>query len=287
MVSSQPEIELEPPAGEVTNSPAHGTPRPALKILHDTLPHPLRGRLTSARELARRRRAEAEPPLPTSEPDLDRLLGGGLARGALVEVVGRRSSGRFALVLTVLAAATGTGEAAALVDLGDGLDPQSAAAAGVDLERLLWLRPRRLKEALAGAEAALAGGFPLVVVDLGLPPVAGGKGAEGFWLRLARAARDHEGALLVSAPYRASGTAAAAVLAAGRQRFAWRGRGAAPRLLGEIAIRLTVEKRRGVAPGETASLPLSTGFLPHTPAAPHPASAPRPAPTPLRLAAAG
>src|SRR5512143_1726070 len=49
---------------------------------------------------------------------------GGLPRGTLVEVVGRRSSGRFALALAALAAATQAGESAALVDLGDQLDPQ-------------------------------------------------------------------------------------------------------------------------------------------------------------------
>jgi hypothetical protein len=126
----------------------------------------------------------------------------------------------------------------------------------VDLPRLLWLRPRRLKEALAAAETALGGGFPLVVVDLGLPPICGARATEASWLRLARAARDQGAALLVSSPYRVSGTAATVVLAAHRSGALWQGRGAAPRLLAGLGARLSVEKRRGAAPGEAAALRL-------------------------------
>lgn len=256
MAIAATETDLGSPAGEV-NNPALVPPRPALKVIRDTLPQPLAARISRARDLVReQRRREAEPPLTTAEPALDRLLAGGLARGSLVELVGRRSSGRFSLALAALAAATGVGEAAALVDLGDSLDPRTAAAAGVDLSRLLWLRPRHVKEALRGTEAVLATGFPLVVVDLGNPPVRGGRGTEGAWLRLARCARDHESALLVSSPYRVSGPAAAAVLAAGLGRAVWRGRGRAPRLLEALTSRLTLEKHRGRAPGASDRLEL-------------------------------
>lgn len=200
-------------------------------------------RLCTARELlARHRDARVEPRLPTAAPALDRLLAGGLRRGAMIELVGRRSSGRFSLILSALAAATGAGEAAALVDLGDGLDPEAAVRAGVVLERLLWARPRRLKEALASAEAILASGMPLVVLDLGLPPIVGGRGVEAFWLRLARAARSHEAALLVSSPYRLSGTSAAAVIELQARRARWQGGGGAPHLLTGIAAHLELAK---------------------------------------------
>jgi hypothetical protein len=179
-------------------------------------------------------------------PAVARLFPGGLARGELVELVGRRASGRMGLVLALAAAATASGENAALVDLGDALDPQGAAAAGVVLERLLWARPRRLKEALLAAEAALTGGFPLVLLELGLPPVPGGRGAEAQWLRLARAAREPASALVVSAPYRATGIAAATVLELGRARPRWLGRGAEPRLLDGVDARLALARGRGV-----------------------------------------
>ncbi len=67
-------------------------------------------------------------------------LTGGLPRGALTEVCGRTSSGRTTVLLAALAAATQRGEACALVDVNDAFDPESAAAAGVDLRKLLWVR---------------------------------------------------------------------------------------------------------------------------------------------------
>jgi RecA/RadA recombinase len=72
-------------------------------------------------------------------PAIDALTGG-LPRGCLTEVCGPASSGRTTLLLAALAAATRRGEFCVVVDASDALDPQSAAAAGVELERLLWVR---------------------------------------------------------------------------------------------------------------------------------------------------
>jgi hypothetical protein len=198
--------------------------------------------LTRARDL---RREPHQDLLPTTLAPLDRLLAGGLPRGRLVELNGRRSSGRFSVVLATLAAATGSGEAAALIDLGDGLDPQAAAEAGVDLIRLLWARPQRTQQALAGGEMLLHSGFPLVVIDLGNPPVPGGRGSEAGWMRLARAAEARGAALLVSSPYRVSGTAAATVVEARSARPRWNGVGASPRLLAALTPRLELKKLDG------------------------------------------
>jgi len=218
----------------------------------------LRRRLITARELARHRVDEdRQPPFATAVPQLDRLLEGGLVRGELVELVGSRSSGRFSLILAVLAAVTETGDVAALIDLGDGLQPADARGAGVELERLLWLRPQRLREALAGAEMLVTGGFPLVVADLGVPPVPGGRGATGAWLRLARTAERHRAALLVSSPYRVSGPAAATVLAAhGAHSIRRRSPNAPPLILG-LDTRLRLDKARGRSPGATEELRLA------------------------------
>ncbi len=213
--------------------------------LRAVLPNAFARQIRTARELAEeRRRTPEEARIATSVESFDRLLEGGLERGVMVELIGRRSSGRFSLVLSALAAATGAGEAAALVDLGDALDPRHATAAGVELERLLWVRPRRLKEVLASAEVILSSGMPLVVLDLGMPPVAGGRGVEASWLRLARSARCQRAALLISSPYRVSGTAAQAVLEVRRPRAAWAGRGGSPRLLTGVAAELELIKCR-------------------------------------------
>ncbi len=213
------------------------------------LPQDLRDRMQSARQLLGKAEREL---MPTGLPVLDRLLDGGLPRGELVEVVGGRSSGRFSLVLEVLAATTRAGEAAALIDLGDHLDPARAEAAGADLSRLLWVRPRTVEQALAATEMLLGAGFPLAVVDLGLPPLRGGRGIEAAWLRLTRAAAARGAALLVSAPYRASGTAAAAVVELDRGNARWLRSGASPVLLAGLGGRLVLEKRRGGSAGQSA-----------------------------------
>jgi hypothetical protein len=67
-------------------------------------------------------------------------LTGGLPRGCLSEIIGPESSGRTSVLLAALAAATQRGEICALIDATDSFHPHSAAAAGVDLSRLLWVR---------------------------------------------------------------------------------------------------------------------------------------------------
>src|SRR4029453_16042544 len=78
--------------------------------------------------------------IATDIATLDACLRGGLPRGQLSEIVGPASSGRTTLVLQTIAASTRRGEIAALVDTFDLFDAASAAAAGIDLERLLWVR---------------------------------------------------------------------------------------------------------------------------------------------------
>src|SRR5262245_55073584 len=77
---------------------------------------------------------------PLDVERLDRGLSGGLPRGQVSEVVGPASSGRTSLVWAALGAATRRGEYVALVDTFDRFDPPTAAAAGLDLTHLLWVR---------------------------------------------------------------------------------------------------------------------------------------------------
>src|SRR5271168_2127986 len=72
-------------------------------------------------------------------PQLDALTGG-FARGCLTEICGTASSGRTSVLLCALARATERGEVCALVDSSDAFDPASAAAAGMEMSRLLWVR---------------------------------------------------------------------------------------------------------------------------------------------------
>jgi hypothetical protein len=139
---------------------------------------------------------------PTGVTPWDLRLGGGLPRGQLSEVVGSRSSGRTSVLMRMVAAATGRGELVALVDALDTFDVASAVAAGVDLDRLLWIRghvvsnpgfcrdmnQRAMEQAIKALTLVLqAGNFGLVAFDAAEAP------AEALrrlpfttWLRLQR-----------------------------------------------------------------------------------------------------
>jgi hypothetical protein len=139
---------------------------------------------------------------PSGISALDARLGGGFPRGQVSELVGARSSGRTSLLLQMLAAATARGELVAVVDALDMLDVESAAAAGVDLTRLLWIRghvvtspgmcrdtnQRALEQAIRAFTLVLqAGNFGLVVFDAAeAPPDAVRRLPFTTWLRLQR-----------------------------------------------------------------------------------------------------
>jgi hypothetical protein len=110
----------------------------------------------------------------------DALLDGGLPVGAISEVTGPKSSGRTSLAFSFLARQTQEGRVCACVDAGDAFDPESAAASGVSLRQLLWVRCNRasapakgkpwtrLDQALRATDLLLqAGGFAAIVLDLG------------------------------------------------------------------------------------------------------------------------
>jgi hypothetical protein len=107
------------------------------------------------------------------------------------------------VALAAVARATADGVLAAWVDPGDRLDPASAAAAGVDLDRLLWLRgaPSSLPEALSALGTILASGlFEAVVLDLaGTPPADLRRCPASTWIRLERLVEGTPTALLVVA----------------------------------------------------------------------------------------
>lgn len=74
---------------------------------------------------------------------IDALLNGGIPRGAITEISGAASTGKTSFVLSVISELTRSGAACAWVDVHDALSPESAAASGVVLQRLLWLRTRQ------------------------------------------------------------------------------------------------------------------------------------------------
>ena len=80
------------------------------------------------------------PVEPSGIRPLDEILQGGLPVGAISELVGPECSGRTSLALAFLAGITKAAKVCAWVDVSYTFDPASAAASGIDLERLLWVR---------------------------------------------------------------------------------------------------------------------------------------------------
>ena len=112
---------------------------------------------------------EAPAGLAMELPELDRATGfGGVPCGKLTEFTGLASSGKLTLALRALATAVRAGGVAAYIDLSGTFYPPAAAAMGIDLERLVVVRPKDEAAAVkAGAILLLSEGFDAVLLDLG------------------------------------------------------------------------------------------------------------------------
>ncbi len=166
----------------------------------------------------------------TGIDEVDGLLDGGLPIGAISEISGPVCSGRTSLALAFLAQRTAEDRVCAWVDVNDALDPESAAANGVNLRRLLWVRCTdakapaakqpdthasgagkaqmarreqapwsRLDQALRATDLLLqAAGFAAIVLDLGdTAPEHGRRIPLATWFRFRQAADRTRCSLLV------------------------------------------------------------------------------------------
>jgi len=175
-------------------------------------------------------------------------LTGGLPRGCLTEICGPASSGRTTVLLAALAAATNRREFCVVVDASDALDPHSAATAGVELDRLLWVRcgegaskshtteagitsqsafpfdrvklrfsEYRLEQVLRATDLLLeSGGFGLIVLDLAdLPIQAARRIPLTTWFRFRRAVENKPTILLAIEQYPIAGSCSSLLLQLG------------------------------------------------------------------------
>jgi len=191
---------------------------------------------------------------PTGSAGLDAALGGGLRRGQLSEITGAPSSGRTTLATEALAAATGRGEAVALVDACDTFDPASAAARGVTLSHLLWVRssaPVAARDADDASRALKAfslilqaGGFGLVVLDLAdVPAAAMRRFPWTTWMRIARIIEGSETAALLIGGERIARSAGGVTIALDSPGVQWHGGTHRARLFGGVQPAPRVVKR--------------------------------------------
>ncbi|MGH9556190.1 MAG: hypothetical protein ACRD2Y_10250, partial [Terriglobales bacterium] len=194
--------------------------------------------------LPERRAPEA---VSTGVAEVDALTSG-LPRGALTEICGPASSGRTSLLLSLLAAATSRGEACALVDTSDAFDPHSAAAAGVELERLLWVRGKAVvsRQSAVGSKSAssrgsqshtfgnlasalratdlllAAGGFGVVILDLGnVAPAVARRIPLTSWFRFRRTVENTPTVLVALEQEPSARTCASLVLRLGLGELQW------------------------------------------------------------------
>ena len=189
------------------------------------------------------REFETREPFTCGVHKIDTLLQGGFPRAALSEIAGAASTNRTALMVSILARAFDTGECCAWIDGGGTFDPESAAEAGLQLNRLLWVNCKGNPEhALKAADLLLyGGGFGLIVFDVGETsahflrrmPMAS-------WYRLRLGAEKTGTALIALTPAPQTRSCSAACVELNRSKSIWRGR-----LLRGIASTLEARKHNG------------------------------------------
>ena len=105
--------------------------------------------------------------IPTGSMALDAALGiGGVPKGRIIEIYGPESSGKTTLALHIVAQAQKRGGEVAFVDAEHALDPQYAAAIGVDIDSMLVSQPDDGEQALEITDALVrSGAVDVIVVD--------------------------------------------------------------------------------------------------------------------------
>ncbi len=113
---------------------------------------------------------------PIGNTRLDSLLGGGFPLGSVCEVTGPDGSGRSSIALSLLASASTEG-ACAYIDVSNTFSPRSAAAAGVELANLLWVRFTASTQAQVLPGKPSAESKPFDVESASHRPIHGGCGS--------------------------------------------------------------------------------------------------------------
>jgi hypothetical protein len=200
-------------------------------------------------------RLNAEVPLPSvpaaelepsAIPELNRLLGGGLPRGAVTTLEG--STGRWSLAAGLMAHATRR-SLVAIVDDG-ALYPPGLAAAGVRLERVLVVPARKALAIVRAVDILLRSRICRLVL---MPAIAL---RDSVWTRLATLAHRSGGILIVMAPYAGASLSAAAGLRlhCELESVTMHGTHGLWGTFGDFELRVDVRKHKHMVPRRHAAL---------------------------------
>ncbi|HEY0704834.1 MAG TPA: hypothetical protein VGD60_18850 [Candidatus Acidoferrales bacterium] len=207
------------------------------------------------------------PTVASGIPEIDALTGG-LPRGALTEIFGPACSGATSFLLSALGARTKEDEACALIDGSDSFDPCSAAAAGVDLKKLFWVRCQNIEQTLRATDLLLqSGGFGFIAVDVSdISAKLVRHVPLDTWFRFRRAVEDTPAILLLLSRESNAKTCASLVVQLESRAVRWqqpappssnerRAEYAGARLFDGLEIRAEVVHSRRQAPAETLAMP--------------------------------
>ena|SRR2546427_951586 len=182
--------------------------------------------------------------MPSGIASFDAVLRG-IPRGSVTDIFGPASAGRTSLLLALMAQATAREEFCAVVDASDAFDPTSAAAAGVALERVLWIRTGgNAEHALKATDLLLqAGGFGIVAMDLGdIAPETARRISLASWYRLRRAVENTPTALVVVERAPLARACATLALECARSRMQWSGAPGCSQLLRGVTFMAELRK---------------------------------------------
>lgn len=97
---------------------------------------------------------------------MDNILGGGLARGRVIEFFGPESSGKTTAALVAAGNVQRDGGNVAFIDVEHALDPAQARRLGVDTDKLIFSQPSSAEQALGIVDRLCeSGAVDLIILD--------------------------------------------------------------------------------------------------------------------------
>ena len=103
--------------------------------------------------------------ISTGIKDLDRITGGGIPVGRLVEVWGAESSGKTSIAYQIITEYQKNGQSAALIDLELSFEPKRAKLFGVDTKNLTIGRPDNGEKALDLVRKLMDKNYGIIIID--------------------------------------------------------------------------------------------------------------------------